>query len=418
LFQFFVAFGTGVTVYGIALVLQTVLEVPFWVAVVLLGVVTIIYDTLGGIRGVIWSDVIQMVILVFGIGIVALFATNLTGGLESVMENFEGERLKALDFAGHGLGDGATFSFLPMLFGGLFLYVSYYGTNQTQVQRQLSTGSMDDAFMSLFVNGIARFPVVLGYCFVGVAIGAFAATHGNFLGSLPTREVVENGVLTHVPNFNAAVPVFVLDYLPHGVIGLIIIALFAAAMSSLDSTLNSLSATSVRDIIDRYLPGSETRTDKQKLFISKGVTVFWGTVCVVFSFFVANISDSIIVSINKIGSAVNGPILAAFLLAIVTRRATDKGVIIGIVVGMLGNIYLWLFVPGVSWLWWNAIGCGVTFLVGYLASLPFRQVSDVTAEGLIWSRSSYRELTKKNWNRYFAVLAVYFLMMVAILALF
>jgi SSS family solute:Na+ symporter len=419
LFQFFVAFGTGVTVYGISLVLQAVLDIPFWVAVVLLGVVTIIYDTLGGIRSVIASDVIQMFILVLGIIVAGLFAVSLSGGVSNLMANFDATRLKALDFSGHGLGDNATFAFLPMLIGGFFLYVAYYGCNQTQVQRELSTKSIDDSHMSLFVNGLIRFPIVLGYCLLGVAIGAFANINGDFLSLLPTREIIENGVIQQVPNYNTAVPFFVLHYLPHGFIGLIVIALFAAAMSSLDSTLNSLSAITVRDLVDRFSK-NEDRSPKQALVFSKGVTVFWGLVCVGFSFFVGNISDSIIVSINKIGSIINGPILATFLLAILTKRATDKGAIIGIFAGFLFNIYLWLFEPGVSWMWWNAIGCFVTFTVGYISSLAYPRPDYGKIVHLVWSRSGMKDHSesKKNWNIYYAILLIYFFVMVGILALF
>jgi len=418
LFQFIVAFGTGVTIYGISIVLQVCLGMPFWLAVVLLGVVTIIYDTLGGMKSVIISDVIQMGILMLGIGVAAYYATTLSGGFSGVLENFQPERLKALDLSGTGLGDGATFSFLPMLFGGFFLYVSYYGCNQTQVQRQLSTENIDDTNMALFLNGMLRFPVVLGYCFLGVAIGAFAVIHTDFISTLPTREIIAGGITKSVPNFNAAVPIFVLSYLPHGVIGLIIIGLFAAAMSSLDSTLNSLSAVTVRDIFDRYLTGEKTHTAKHKLWISKGVTVFWGVICITFSFFVGNISDSIIVSINKIGSLANGPILAAFLLAILTKRANDFGTVTGIVAGFVVNLALWLYVPGVSWLWWNVIGCVVTFGVGYLASLAFPQVDFETVKNLIWQKNISRDSFnyQKNWNVFYAILVIWFVVILGVIA--
>ncbi len=418
LFQFIVAFGTGVTVYGISIVLQVCLGMPFWMAVVLLGVVTIIYDALGGMKSVVFSDVLQMGILVFAIGIAAYYAVNLSGGMHQVLANFDPQRLKPLDFSGNGLGDGATFSFWPMLVGGLFLYVSYYGCNQTQVQRQLSTKDIDDTNMALFMNGISRFPVVLGYCFLGVVIGAFAAIHTGFLSTLPTREVLVNGVSQSAPNFNAAVPIFVLTYLPHGVIGIIIIGLFAAAMSSLDSTLNSLSAVTVRDVFDRYLLAGSTRSSKIKLWLSKGTTVFWGIVCVGFSFFVGGISDSIIVSINKIGSLANGPILATFLLAILTKRANDKGAFIGIIAGFVVNLFLWLFAPGVSWLWWNAIGCAITFGGGYLASYAFAAPNVAEIRHLIWRRGIGKELfrLRRNWKVYYALLAAYFVVILVILA--
>jgi len=417
LFQVIVAFGTGVTVYGISLVLEAVLGIPFWLAVGLLGVVTVVYDTLGGIRSVIASDVIQMIILVIGVIVIGLYATNLSGGFESVLENFDSARMSALDFSGTGLGDGAIFAFLPMLVGGFFLYVAYYGCNQTQVQRQLATKDVDDTNMALFINGLLRFPIVLGYCFMGVAVGAYAAVNSDFLASLPKREIIEAGVVMQVPNYNMAVPEFVLSHLPHGVIGIVIVALFAAAMSSLDSTINSLSATTVRDIIDRFVQKKESRTAKQEMFLSKATTVFWGAVCIIFAFFVGNISDSIIVTVNKIGSLANGSILGAFLLAILTRRATDRGTVIGAIAGFVVNLYLWMYVPSISWLWWNVIGVVVTFGLGYAISLFFAPRVIEGIENLVWRPGIAKRYFKyrRNWNRYYGVLVVYFLLMLAVL---
>jgi len=417
LFQFIVAFGTGVTVYGISLVLQAVLGIPFWLAVLVLGVVTIIYDTLGGIQGVIASDVIQMFILVSGIFVIGYFAVSLTGGVASVLENFDSNRLKALDFSGHGFGDNSTFSFLPMLMGGFFLYVAYYGCNQTQVQRILTTKNLDETNKALFLNGLLRFPIVMLYCFMGVAIGAYANLHPGFIELLPQKEIIISGTAQMVPNYNTAVPIFVLEYLPHGIIGIIIVALFAAAMSSLDSTLNSLSAVTIRDIINRFYKQSNHWKPKRRLLMSKGVTVFWGIIILIFSFLVGDISDSIIVSINKIGSLANGPILGTFLLAIFTKRATDKGTVIGIIVGFVVNLYLWIFVSTISWMWWNVIGCVVTCTIGYTTSIVFKEYHEMQLKNLVWKRGIRKDYFKyeKNWNVYYGILISYFLLIVVIL---
>ena len=335
------------------------------------------------------------------------------------------EMAQTIDLKGHGLGDGKTFAFWPMLFGGLFLYVSYYGCDQTQVQRELSSKNIDDTNMSLFLNGIFRFPLVITYCFVGVAIGAFIVKNPEFLN------LITNSATGSV-NYNLAVPVFVLEYLPHGVIGLIIVALFAAAMSSLDSTINSLSAVTVRDIIERFwIKGS--LDEKRQLLWSRLTTVFWGGMCVTFSFFVGNISGSIIESINKIGSLANGPILATFLLAILTRRATGKGTVIGILAGFCANFYLWMAHPEISWLWWNVSGCFITFTVGYYTSIVLNLQFNFSggserfikycAEGenkniddLLWSADAKKQFNyKKNWPKYYAILAGYFVLMIIVL---
>jgi SSS family transporter len=408
LFQFLRAFSTGVTVYGISIVIQSLTGMPFWAAVILLGAVTVLYDFLGGIRAVIYSDVIQMVILYTGIAVCFGFALKQVGGWSTMWQAFPADKAQTLDLSGWGFRAGETFSFWPMLFGGFFLYVSYYGCDQTQVQRELSTPSADDSNMSLFINGLLRFPLVLTYCLVGVALAAFIARNPSFVGTLP----VQAG---GTPNYNMAVPAFCLRFLPHGVIGLIMVSLFAAAMSSLDSTINSLSATTMRDVVERFIvPGG--LAEKSELLWSRILTAFWGGVCVCFSFFVGGISSSIVESINKIGSLANGPILATFLLATLTRRANDAGTMIGIVVGFTGNLLTWKFLPHVSWLWWNVLGCAVTFGVGYISSLLVG-ATPVVSPDLVFSRHARTQFNyRRNWPLRYLILAIYFVVMLAFLA--
>ena len=138
-----------------------------------------------------------------------------------------------------------------------------------------------------------------------------------------------------------------------------------------------------------------------------------------FSFFVGNVSDSVIVSINKIGSLANGSILATFLLAILTTRATDVGTVVGIFAGFFVNLYLWLFVPSVSWLWWNAIGCLVTFAVGYLVSLGGTRVDSEKIKNLVWFKGIGKTYFnyQRNWNIYYGILALWFFVMIGILSL-
>ena len=360
LFQFIRAFGTGVTVYGISLVLMICLNIPFWAAALMLGGVTILYDVLGGMKAVIWSDVIQIVVLFGAILAAIVMAVHLAGGLSAVFD--QPARWRAVDFAGHGLGDGRTFAFWPMLIGGLFLYLSYYGCDQTQAQRELSTRSVDDTNRALFLDGMMRFPLVLSYCFLGVCLGAYAMSHPEFIARLPVNETGET-------NYNLAVPVFVLNHFPHGWIGLVMVGLFAAAMSSLDSTLNALSALSMQDIVKRYV--KKELSGRMELVLSKLLTVFWGAVCLFFAFFVGGISDTIIESINKIGSLINGPLLAIFLMGMLTRRVNGPGATGGLIVGFAVNLFLWKYAPNVSWLWWNVSGFCITYGTGYLISLAF-----------------------------------------------
>jgi SSS family solute:Na+ symporter len=401
LFQFLRAFSTGVTVYGISLVIQQLTGLPFWAAVLLIGVVTVIYDFLGGIRAVIYSDLVQMAVLYAGILVCLAYAVRLTGGWSEIRAAFPPAMARTLDFRSLGFGGANPFAFWPMLIGGFFLYLSYYGCDQTQVQRELSTRSADDSNMSLFLNGILRFPLTLTYCLIGVAIGAYAVRHPEFLATLVDPA-------TKATNYNLAVPSFCVQFLPHGAIGLIMAALFAAAMSSLDSTINSLSALTIRDVIERFRSAGPLG-ERAMLRWGRLTTIGWGILCMTFAFFVGDISASIIESINKIGSLVNGPILAAFLLATLTRRANDPGVVTGIAAGFAANLMTWLFLPGVSWLWWNVSGCLVTFAMGYGASFLFHPRPVENIETLVYHPNAARQFNyRRNWRVYLWILAGYF----------
>ena len=396
-FQFIRAFGTGVTVYGISLVLMLCLNLPFWAAVLLLGGITIVYDVLGGMKAVIWSDVIQIVVLFGAILAAIVMAVHLAGGLPVIFD--QPSRLRAVNFSSHGLGDGQTFAFWPMLIGGFFLYLSYYGCDQTQAQRELSTRSVADTNRALFLDGMMRFPLVFSYCFLGLCLGAYALSHPDFVAALPLTESGE-------PNFNVSVPIFVLRHFPHGLIGLVMVGLFAAAMSSLDSTLNALSALSMQDIVKRHWKSE--LSEHQELIISKLLTVFWGSVCLFFAFFVGGISETIVESINKIGSLLNGPLLAVFLMGILTRRVNGQGAIGGLIAGFVLNLLLWRYAPGVSWLWWNVIGFLTAFVTGYLISLFFAKPDPVNLKGTLFQRPTVTTGAQKaRWGRHYIILALY-----------
>lgn len=404
LFQFVRAFATAVTVFSIAIVIDLILGIGFFGSVVLLGVFTVVYDVLGGIRGVIYSDVIQMLILVAVLALLLFLLAAEHGGVTGLLEAADPARRQALEFAHHGLGDGQTFAFWPMLCGGLFLYLAYYGCDQSQVQRLLSTRDIDTTNRALMINGLLRFPLVALYCLVGVGIAVYASEHAGFVASLPLHE--------GEPQYNLAVPRYMIDTLPPGLVGLGLVALFAAAMSSLDSVLNSLSATTMEDFVLRFVrtpPGAA-----RELFISRLITVAWGVLTLVMSFFVGDIAPTVLEAINKIGSLANGPILAVFALGILTNRASGRGACIGLVLGIAGNAGLWLFAPGVSWLWWNVIGFGVSFALGLLCSAPSPAVA---REAQPHPLRVLAESSRLNWRWRSLALLAWFVLLLGLLAL-
>lgn len=404
LFQFVRAFATAVTIYSISLVIALISGLSFFWSVVALGVITLVYDVLGGVRAVIYSDVLQMLILVVILVLIFFLLLGDVGGFQAMFAAFPDERLTTVDFAHHGLGDGQTFAFWPMLLGGFFLYVSYYGCDQSQVQRELCANTVDESKQSLFLNGLLRFPLVLLYCMVGVGIGAYAMHNPDFIGLLPS----DNGA----PNYNLVVPAYILQNLPVGLVGLSLVALFAAAMSSLDSVINSLSASTMEDFVRRFHKGNWT--DTKELWISRLVTVFWGTLAILFSFFVGDIAESVLVAINKIGSLINGPVLGVFALGLLTVKANGHGAIAGLISGFLFNVLCWLYLPDVSWLWWNVFGFAVCFVVGFGVSLFIKE----RGVDLALSAKPFEFFNWHVWKFKYLTLAIYAAAILALLLIF
>ncbi len=394
LFQLVRAFATGVTVYGIGLVLAVCLQTDFLTAVLLLAAVTIVYDTIGGMRAVIVSDVIQLGVLSAAIGLAIWMALDHLGGVSAMLATVPAERLTAVDFRHTGWGDGHDYAFWPMLFGGLFLYVSYYGCDQSQTQRLLASRSVADGNRALLLNGLLRFPLVLSYCLLGICLAAYAASDPEFIDRLPLRATADGG---EAPNYNLAVPQFVFEQFPPGLIGLVMVGLFAAAMSSLDSVLNALSATTMEDVIRRFR--RTPMPERTEFLLAKALTAFWGVVTVTMAFFVETIADSVLVAINMIGSLINGPLLAVFLLGLLTRRTREFGVLCGLAVGLGLNAWLWMTRPDISWLWWNVTGFVATWATACLLSLGD---SKITAAP---SRFDASGLGRRWWPAYAGLLA-------------
>tara|TARA_R110002072_G_scaffold51389_9_gene137968 strand:+ start:8613 stop:10226 length:1614 start_codon:yes stop_codon:yes gene_type:complete len=408
-FQFVRAFATAVTVYSISLVIELITGLSFFWSVMLLGVMTVVYDVLGGIRAVMYSDVLQMMILVSVLLLLFAMLLSSIGGFSALLTELPPDRLNALNFSGHGLGDGNDFAFWPMLFGGIFLYVSYYGCDQSQVQRELCARNVDDANKALLINGLLRFPLVLLYCLIGACIAVYATHSPAFIESLP-----KNG---STPNYNLAVPLYMIQQLPSGVVGIGLVALFAAAMSSLDSVINSLSATTMEDFVRRLHRG-KVWSDSRELLYSRLLTAAWGAATLVLAFFVGDIADTVLVAINKIGSLINGPVLGVFALGILTTRCNGHGAKAGLLAGFGLNLICWQLLPDLSWLWWNVFGFITTVLVGFGTSLisaaPRQDLSL-----LIWTPANYQSFGfKLNWFPGYLMLAAWFVLLLVSLTFF
>jgi SSS family transporter len=353
-FQVVRSFGTGIAVYAICIILQAMFDMSLMTSLITVGIITLIYSTSGGMKAVVYGDVVQMVLIFIGVLLVAGFAVAELGSADFFWENVESDRFNAVITDSFGFS-GDQFGFLPMLFGGFVLYASYYGCDQTQAQRAMSAKNEGDIKKLLVANGLLRFPLVLLYCVTGLIVGVVVKTSPELLAQVPADK----------PDY--MMPVFILAHMPNGVIGILVVAILSAAMSSLSSTVNSLAAVTIEDLT---AIGIIKHNDEGKMVIyARWISLFWGLVILVLSFYAGSIAPTVIEAINKVGSALYGPTLGVFLLAIFRNRTTATGVNIGLIVGMLFNLYLWLFQPQIFWMWWNFIGLVVTVGIALLVSV-------------------------------------------------
>ncbi len=416
LFQLGRGLATAVAVLAGGLIVSTALNMSTASAIILIGVVTLIYDVLGGIRVVILSDFLQMMIIVAGIMICGGVAISLVGWNQA-WTALDPERFLILDFKRWGFSQEGSYAFWPMTIGGFFLYASYYGCDQSQVQRELTVGSVNDVRKSLMVNALGRFPLVLLYSMMGVFVGAIFSSPealpqvGSVMGM--DSEAV-SALLERDPD--RMLPLFIFSYLPHGVIGFIFVAIIAALMSSLDSGLNSLSAVTMRDFYQRYV--TEPKDDRHYLIVSKLITLFWGIFCIAaalgFAAFGEATRQTTIVLINAVGSLLYGPILAAFLLGMFTKRVGAHSVKLGVVAGIFVNIYfwnplnLWPTAP-ISWLWWNFTGFAAAIGVALLAA-------NVEADQMVHKSTMIQplEASSKKWKAIYMLVVGYFFFIILV----
>jgi Na+/proline symporter len=235
----------------------------------------------------------------------------------------------------------------------MVLYASYYGCDQSEAQRSLSAKSLPELKKMILTAGLLRFPITCIYCAAGLTIGTFALTTPEFLLQIPDDR----------PDW--MMPIFIVNYLPSGVIGLLLVAIMAAAMSSLSSAINSLSVVTVEDYC-RY--SGKSLTDKQFLWAGKVSGFFWGIVTLLLSFFAGDIAPTVIEAINKIGSMFYGPVLATFLIAISGVGIQARFMNVGLLSGVILNGIFWLFIPDVFWFWWNLFGFAMTLNTAFVLS--------------------------------------------------
>jgi SSS family transporter len=428
----------GVVISAPAVVLSVIMGIDVTTTCLLIGAPTALYTMFGGVQAVTWTDVKQMFLIVFG-----LFATFATLVIRLPDTISLGDALRVAGSTGRlqtfdwrfDLTD--QYTFWSGTIAAVFLFMSYFGTDQSQVQRYLTAKSVDEARVSLFMSAYWKIPLQALVLLIGVLMFVFylftpppllfnpvhdkevresaraaeyqaleqrftlaaaergkaaellitaKATPGSPAGAFAevgfkswdqevkavradalalVRDVSRDSTYNDV---NFVFPTFVTTYLPVGLVGLVIAAIFAAAMSTISAELAALSTATVIDFYRRWI--RREADDKHFLWVSRLATGFWGLFASIVAIYSAELG-SLIEVVNRFGSYFYGSILGVFLLAIWWKRANGHGAFIGVIAGMTAVGYV-ATTTRIAFLWLNVVGAVSVFVVGAVVSEMLR----------------------------------------------
>jgi Na+/proline symporter len=440
--------STGITIYAPALIVSVLLGWNIYLTNVVIGALVILYTATGGTKAVSWTHVHQLAIALAGMVVALVIAIrSLPSGVSfGDALNVAGKmgRLNAIDFS---FDLTTPYNFWTGIIGGLLVALSYFGTDQSQVQRYLTGETTTESRLALLFNGLVKVPMQFFILFVGAMVfvfyqfvappllfntverakigaGEHAAdyarleqTHretfrakrqtiGEMLAAmrsgnraaesrataqLHALQVREAGTKKQAVELlrrtdpaadssdtNYIFLSFVLRNLPRGVVGLVLAAIFCAAMSATAAGLNSLASTTVVDFYRRFIDTEATTHNYVQ--VSKWMTVLWGVFAIGFACF-ANRLGSLIEAVNKLGSLFYGTILAIFLLAFFLKEVGGTAAFAGAVIGQLAVVLCAMFTT-MAWLWWNVVGCvvGVGAAIVIQAILSGRRVALVGSD--------------------------------------
>ena len=340
------AAAEGVRVYAVSIVVSIALGTGEVASIAIITALTLIYTFEGGLAAVIWTDVVQTAIYVGGtiVGF-AVILHYVPGGWAHIhqLASTTG-KLRVFDFSPNFW---KPYTFWAGLIGGTFFTVASHGTDQLIVQRLLAARNQRQSAVALVLSGVTILFMFALFLLLGLMLFAYYGLSS-----------------AHFGKADRIYPTFIVTHMPHGVSGLLIAAILAAAMSNLSAALNSLSSSTILDLFVRLRPQTDER---RRMRFSRIATVAWAIV--LFSLAVLSLHKAArVVEVGlQIASISYGALLGVFLLGVLTRRANRLGSAFGMLCGFTIEVYLWKF-TAVPWTWWVAIGSLTTFSVGYAMS--------------------------------------------------
>ncbi|HSL90002.1 MAG TPA: sodium:solute symporter [Ignavibacteriaceae bacterium] len=435
--------AAGFTIYAPALILSVILGWELNYTIIIIGTLVIIYTTVGGSSAVNKTHLLQMGVITFGMFSAFFMIYQLLPDDVSVVDAayVAGKmgKLNAIDFT---FDLSNRYTFWSGIIGGTFLMLSYFGTDQSQVQRYLAGSSVKQSRIGLIVNGLVKIPMQFIILFIGAMVFVFFqfVTPPMFFNPVETRNIINSeygneykrleevhvkvqeekrqsilemlsaiksgdevkeaelkNQIIEIENSSKEIRKqaveliktanprsdgndtnyifisFIINFLPIGLIGLILAAILSASMSSTSAELNALASTSVIDIYKRLI--NKNASDKHYLRASKLTTVFWGIYAITFALFASELG-SLIEAVNILGSLVYGTILGIFLCAFYIKRANGSSVFYSALIAEAVVLYSYFF-TNLPFLWYNVIGCLLVVLLSLVFTPVFNKVEKI-----------------------------------------
>ena len=358
--------GDGLRLLKAGIVVEKVAGIGLPQSIIIVGVCTIAYTFVGGMKAVIWSDCVQLVIYVSG-GIVALFLiVGMLPGGWSELFSFARTHNK-LAFFDSGIETSKPYSlfinfttantFLAGLIGGSLLSIGTHGTDQMMVQRYLCTGSQRGAAKAVVLSGFVVFIQFALFLVLGIALAAFYSRQTNAPTFARSDEVFAT---------------FIVQKMPIGLVGLMLAAVFSAAMSTLSSSLNSSAGAVVND----FLKG--VGTPRTQLRLSRILTLVFGLLQITLAIVAIQWERSVIDNALAIAGFSSGILVGVFALGVLTSRVGQKSAMIGMIQGTMVLCLVKFWTP-IAWPWYAPIGAAATFGFGLIASLAFDSARDANS---------------------------------------
>ncbi|MBK8812935.1 MAG: sodium/solute symporter [Acidobacteria bacterium] len=336
-------------------------------SIVLLGIVMIIFTFYGGMEAVIWVEVVQLGIYIGGaIAAAWVIIGQVDGGMTRVLEvGSQFDKFKFLDFT---LDFTKTYTFWGGIIGGCFLTMSTHGTDQYLVQRYLCTDKPASASFALLSSGAVVLGQFIGFLFIGVLLFAYYQPF-----NLPEYSQIGVGGSSLAATFpftggDKVFPDFITKHMPTGLSGLVVAAIFAAALSS---SLNSIAATAVNDL---YKPFAKDKSDKHLLKIASILTVIVGFVQITVAIAVKDAGQSALNQALAVAGLINGPILGVFLVGTFVKRANQTAALAGMLTSIVLMLYVY-FGTKIAFPWFPVIGSLTTLVVATAVSMLVRTPS-------------------------------------------